>query len=324
MRRMPSHERPFRDGWGDRGLIDAYLGRVATLPAPAEPPITAGPFRRSRGRLIQDLAFESPAEDLPDETRRARARFVTDEHHPQRVVILMAQWNDHDARARSTIAGRLLDRGIASVIPVNPYYEDRRPVPNDPQPIATVADFGMMGRAAVLEGRTLAAHFAGAGYQVGISGFSMGGNLASFVATALPFPVAAAPLAASHSPAPVFLDGIMRESIDWDALGGETAENERRLRAYLASASILDHPPPEYLQASVLLAGTIDGFVPTSAVLAVHRHWPGSLMGWVNAGHSLLLWQRKNRLVDAIVESFDRFDALVGASERTESDRGEG
>jgi hypothetical protein len=314
LRHLPPRERVFRDGWGDQDLIDAYLGRVRTLPPPGDPPITTGPTRRKNGMVTQDLTFESPAEDLPDPVRSARARLITSEDEPQRVAILMSQWNDHDVRARYKLASMLLEKGIASIIPVNPYYEDRAPIPDDPQPIATVADFGMMGRAAVLEGRVLAAHLAGAGYEVGISGYSMGGNLAAFVATGLSFPVAAAPLAASHSPAPVFLDGIMRNGIAWDALGGENEKNERRLRTYLGSATIVDHIPPPYLRAAVLLGGTVDGFVPTSAVQVIHRHWPGSEMDWVNAGHGLLLWRRKDRLVDAIERSFDRLAQLGSGS----------
>ncbi len=318
LRRLAPDHRAFRDGWGDPDLIAAYRARVATLPPIADPPITTLPAGRSRGRVVQELRFDSPAEDLPDPVRPAVARFVTTDAEPRRVVVLMSQWNDHDMRARTALARRLLQRGIASVIPENPYYGVRRPVPGDAQPIATVADFGMMGRAAVLEGRVLAAHFHRLGHQVGISGFSMGGNLATFVATGLPFPVAAAPLAGSHSPAPVFLDGILRVSIDWDALGGDTPDTAAALGEYLGSASALDHRPSSYLKAAVLVAATNDGFVPTAAVQAVHRHWPGSKMDWVHAGHGSLLLRHKDRLVDGIVESFDRLEAL---SPRAADDR---
>jgi hypothetical protein len=58
----------------------------------------------------------------------------------------------------------------------------------------------------------------------------------------------------------------------------------------------------------VLLAGTRDGFVPTSAVQAIHRHWAGSKMRWVNAGHATLLFTKRDLMVETIVESFDRLE----------------
>jgi hypothetical protein len=315
LRRLAAHRRVFREGWGDRDRIDAYLGRVRTLPPIADPPILERPARRSGHFVIRDISFESPAEDLPPASRSARARVISSDEDPERIVVLLSQWNDHDYRARHRLARLLLDRGIAAVIPEHPYYGDRRPVAGVEQPIATVADFGPMGRAAVLEGRVLARHFHRAGYRVGVSGYSMGGNLAAFVGATVPFPVATAPLAGAHSPAPAFLDGVLRVSIDWDALGGDNPETDARLREYLGSATILDHPPPSHLRTAVLVAGTKDGFIPTAAVHAVHRHWPGSRLDWVNAGHGSMLWHRKDRLVGGIVDSFDRLEALEGVGE---------
>jgi hypothetical protein len=235
---------------------------------------------------------------------------ITTNTEPDRIVVLMSQWNDHDGTARLQMAEMLLKRGVASAILENPYYGERRPIPGDGQPISTVADFGAMGRAAVLEGRVLARHFHDRGHRVGVSGYSMGGNLAAFVAAGVPFPVAAAPLAGSHSPGPVFLDGVLRSTIAWEALGGDDDATAAALRQYLSAATILDHPPPDHTRAAVLVAATKDGYVPTSAVQAVHRHWPGSRMDWVNGGHGWLLWRRKERLAAAIAEAFDRLDAL--------------
>ena len=44
---------------------------------------------------------------------------------------------------------------------------------------------------------------------------------------------------------------------------------------------------------------------------AVHRHWPGSEMEWVNGGHGSLLWFHRDRLVDAVVRSFERLDGTT-------------
>jgi hypothetical protein len=303
----------FRDGWGDRDLIDAYLGRVATFPPLEIPPIVEQSPRRHGPLVISDLEFESTAEDLPARARTARARLIATGPDPDRVVVLMSAWNDHDYRSRMRIANLLHSHGIASVMLENPYYGERRPNPGDEQPIATVADFGMMGRAAVLDGRVLAGHFHRRGATVGVAGFSMGGNLAAFVAAGLPFAVATAPLAGAHSPAPVFLDGILRSTIAWDALGGERPQVEQALWDYLSAATVLDHPPRPHLGYAVLIAATKDGYVPTSSIQAVHRHWPGSTLEWINAGHGSLAWRHRDRMAAAIVGSFDRLASGVVA-----------
>ena len=103
----------------------------------------------------------------------------------------------------------------------------------------------------------------------------------------------------------------MRGSIAWDALGGDTPPVSERLGNFFRSASVLDHQPPPHAAAAVLTAASLDGFVPTSAVLALHRHWPGSEMEWVRAGHATLLWRHKHRMAEGIVRAFDRVDAMA-------------
>ncbi len=267
------------------------------------------PRRRAGSTVIQDLAFESPlAGRLPERARTARARLVTTAEGTERVVVLMAAWNDHDYRTRLTLVRLLLERGIGAAMLENPYYGDRRPDPEDPQPMSDVATFGTMGRATVLDGRVLADHLRRAGHTVGVSGFSMGGNMAAFVAATLPFPVAASPLAAAYSPAPPFVDGVLGVTVAWDALGGDTDDTKSRLEEHLLHASVLAFPPPLRSDAASLVAGTVDGYVPTAAVQAVHRHWPGSSLDWVNIGHGGLIWRRKSRLVDGITASFERLE----------------
>ncbi|HSG79987.1 MAG TPA: alpha/beta hydrolase family protein, partial [Acidimicrobiia bacterium] len=85
-------------------------------------------------------------------------------------------------------------------------------------------------------------------------------------------------------------------------------ETRRRLEEHLLLASVTAFPPPIRSDAAVMVAGTVDGYVPTAAVQAVHRHWPGSELDWVNVGHGALIWRRKDRLVEGIVRSFDRLD----------------
>ena len=305
--RTPESRRVFRDGWGDPDDL-AWFREVART----EPPIPDVPIEATQptplGDLVTwDLTFESPLADrLPEPTKRARARVLAPGPDTERMVVLMAAWNDHDFDTRATLAERLAARGIGSVMLENPFYGDRRPDPDDPQPMRTVAVFGTMGRATVLEGRVLARHLHDLGHTVGVSGFSMGGNMAAFVAAMAPFPVAPAPLAAAHSPAPPFVTGVLQTTVAWEALGADDRRTRRRLEEHLLLASVTAFDPPRRSDAAVLVAGTVDGYVPTAAVQAVHRHWPGSELDWVNVGHGALIWRRKDRLVDGIVTALDR------------------
>lgn len=306
--RTPPRKRVFRRGWGDADSMAAYLEESASSTPIPEVVIEEGPERQFDSLVGRDLSFESPGRFLPDASRVARARLVRGSGDPDRLVVLMAAWNDHGYQGRLRLARDLAARGIASVMLEQPFYGDRRAVPGEEQPITTVADFMWMGRAAVLEGRVLADHFRRCGYRVGVSGYSMGGNMAGFLAASMPFPVATALLAAPFSPGPPFLHGILQTTIDWEALGGDTPETRERLSEALHSASILRFPAPDHTRAAVLVAATHDGYVPTAAAQAIHRHWPGSVMEWVNAGHGTLLWFNRERLVEAVVRSFERLD----------------
>jgi dienelactone hydrolase len=306
--RTPRGKRVFRDGWGDPDAMAAYLEESAAAVPIAEIPIAEGPEWRDGSLTARDLSFKSPGRFLPEASRLARARLVKGPGDPDRLVVLMAAWNDHGYRGRRRLAGDLAARGIASVMLEQPFYGERRAHPSEEQPITTVADFMWMGRSAVLEGRVLADHFRRRGYRVGVTGYSMGGNLAGFLAASMPFPVAAALLAAPFSPGPPFLHGILQTTIDWEALGGDTPKTRERLSEALHSASILRFPAPAHTRAAVLVAATRDGYVPTAAVQAIHRHWPGSVMEWVNAGHGTLLWFNRGRLAEAVVQSFARLD----------------
>jgi hypothetical protein len=297
----------FRDGWGDPDGLAWFREVAQTSPPIPELPVLARPGVRDGDAVITDVEFESPiAERLPEAARRARARIVLPTEGADRITLLMAAWNDHDFRTRMTLARLLLERGIGVAMLENPFYGSRRPDPEDPQPMRDVATFGAMGRATVLEGRVLAKYLRDAGHTVGVSGFSMGGNMAAFVSATLPFPVASAPLAASHSPGPPFVTGILSVTVAWDALGGNGAATRARLEEHLLLASVTAFPPPARSDAAVIVAGTVDGYVPTAAVQAIHRHWPNSELDWVNVGHGALIWRRKDRLVDGIVRAFER------------------
>ena len=302
MSRGPHRLRFFTEGWGDPTAIDA-----AGMPSGVPEPITIEWVSDETvdGIRVSVGIFESPVETLPDHARHGAVTRILPADGADRIVVLMAAWNEHDSRARFGIARRLARRGIGSLVLENPYYGIRRPSGHDGQPIRTVADFFRMGIGAVTEGRGLLATVHEEGLIAGVAGYSMGGNTAALVSSTMTFPVATAPLAASYSPAPVYLDGALRGGIDWTALGGE-ASAEPRLRESLLRASVLDHPAPDHARHAVLVSARSDGYVPPAATRALHAHWPGSQLRWIQAGHATLVWVHKAALATAIEDSFIR------------------
>jgi len=298
--RGPDRLRFFTDGWGDQSAIDA-AGMPAGEPSPiAIEWISDGTHD---GISISVGIFESPVATLPDHARHGAVTRLLPGDGTDRIVVLMAAWNEHDSRARFGIARRLAQRGIGSLVLENPYYGIRRPTDHDGQPIRTVADFFQMGIGAVTEGRGLLATVQQEGFTPGVAGYSMGGNIAALISSTMPFPVATAPLAASYSPAPVYLEGALRGGIDWAALGGESSA-EPRLRETLLRASVLDRPAPQHARHAIMVSARSDGYVPPAATQALHTQWPGSELRWVGGGHATLLWMHKGALASAIEDSF--------------------
>ena len=300
--RGPNRLRFFTNGWGDPAAIDA-AGTPYGDPLPI--PIEWVSDAAENGVRVSVGIFSSPVESLPQHARHGAVTRILPENGTDRIVVLMAAWNEHDSRARFGIARRLAQRGIGSIVLENPYYGIRRPGDHDGQPIRTVADFFRMGIGAVAEGRGLLTTVRDDGYIPGVAGYSMGGNVAALVSSTMPFGVATAPLAASYSPAPVYLDGALRGGIDWVALGGEETA-EPRLRQILLRASVLDRPPSDHARHAVMVSARSDGYVPPEATQTLHSHWPGSDLRWVAGGHATLLWMHKGALAQAIEDSFHR------------------
>jgi hypothetical protein len=310
VRHGPGRLRIFPGGWGDP-LWVAQLGDTGPLLDEApELEIGWGPTKHLADRAVCDGRFTAPT-DVPLPARVGRIRLITPPGGTDRLCLLIAAWNDHGFATREQLADHLLIRGIAGLLVEIPYYGTRRVVAADDQPIQTVADFARMGLGTVVEGRALLRHFRGR-YQMGVSGYSMGGNISALIGASAGFPVAMAPLAASHSPGPVFLDGVISNGIEWDALGGR--DQEPHLRAALSAVSVLSLPAPPWGHAAVLVAGCSDGFIPREATEKLHRHWPGSELRWLRGGHATVLWQRRGVLAAAIADSFDRLAATHSAT----------
>jgi hypothetical protein len=294
----------FPEGWGDRLTLELF-DRLPSVSDPIHPiDVVWGRKEEHPGFRIRRGSFTSPAAELlAPESRVVPIEYMEPAAGADRVVVLMPAWNDHGFGARRKLARLLVDRRVASVSFDIPFYGARRVVPAPGQAIRTVADFAVMGYGALVEARSLLDMF-GQNARAGVSGYSMGGNLAALVSAGYPHPVATAPLAASHSPGPVYLDGILSGAITWSALGGRRAAGE--LRAVLGSATALAAPPLPHHASAVLVAARRDGFVPADATEALARHWAGSDLRWIDAGHATLLARHRPALAEAVVSAFDR------------------
>lgn len=304
--RGPKKHRFFADGWGDRSLLNPD-------PISKDRPDALGVTWLSQqlepsGLVVEHGTFTSPSDYLPSRARRGSVISVTPPHGSNRVVLLMPAWNEHDPKVRVALAGHLARKGIRSIILEGPFYGSRHAYPEGGQPIRSVSDFMAMGVAAINEARGLLTWLADDGWDVGVSGYSMGGNTAALVAATMPFCVASAPLAASHSPGPVFLDGVLREGIAWDALGGRSREGQ--LRSTLDAVSVLHIEPAPHTRHAVVVRASRDGYIPRSAVHALADHWRGSELRVVRGGHATAIWYRKDQITDAIVDSFGRLGGV--------------
>jgi hypothetical protein len=310
--RAPARLHFFSDGWGNEALLNpTEIAGVVPEPLPITWLSSAiGKY----GLRIDHGTFTSPSDSLPHRSQQGSVISFSPPEETNRVVVLMPAWNEHDPKVRIAMAGHLARKGIRSIILENPYYGSRHPDPEHDQPIRTVADFMVMGSAAVNEARAILMWLHEEHWDIGVAGYSMGGNTTAVVAATMPVDLAVAPLAASHSPGPVFLDGILREGIAWDALGGRSQEG--RLRSTLGAISVLNVEPRPHTAHAVVVRASQDGYIPESAVQALVDHWPGSELRVVRGGHATAIWYRKDQLTDAIVDSFDR---LSGAELATRS-----
>ena len=291
--------RLFPEGWGD----DLSLFETTALGPPEAIDIDWSAESRLGGSVRRTGSFASPLGPLvPEAIREAKIELAEPVDGADRLVVLLPSWNDHGFGTRRKLAAELVRHGVASLALEIPLYGSRRVAPEPQQAIRSVADFGLMGYGAIVEARSLLAHFRQA-HAVGVSGYSMGGNLAA-LASYVPFPVATSPQAASHSPGPVYLDGTLRNGIDWRALGGRA--KAPRLREVLGSVSALKTPPLPHHASAVLVGATRDGFVPRITTTDLAAHWPGAELRWVDAGHATLLWRHRPALAGAIVDCYQR------------------
>lgn len=310
--------RLFEDGWGSQAVLEKLSRGPQGFAFPELSEVALGPVRREGHLLIQEGHFPSPAAvgSLPEACREARFQLLLPRDAGPRppVCVFLAAAGDEGFGLRRFIAGELARYGVGAMLLENPYYGSRRPPGQKGTAVRTVVDLLLMFRATAVEATALLGWLLARGHpKVGISGYSMGGSIAAYAAALFPLPAAVIPLAASHSSAPVFTEGVLSAVPDWEALGRTTGGPEaarQRLNEVLSATSTTALPPLSHPRRAILVAARRDGFVPSSATLRLLQHWRGAELRYLPGGHISAFVTGRAAIIRAILEAFSRVEAL--------------
>lgn len=303
-----SHPVFFVDGWGDPRIVEDDPVAL-TARAPAKLTIRWGMPVRNRSGTVREGTFDSPEARLPACSRQARVRLALPAGPLRGVALHLAATGDEGFWLRLRLAAPLLERGIGALVLENALYGARRPPRQLGPAVRTVSDLYLMAAATLQEGRALLRwlHERPMG-AVGITGYSMGGQMAAMIAATVPFPVAAVPIAPTCSPDSVLSSGALRDVASWAALaeGGEDAAAVRRgLCARLARYSVARLSPPVRPEAAIVVATAEDAIVPPAEMRRIAKHW-GCELRWVQAGHVWAALRHQGAFRDAIADAFGR------------------
>jgi hypothetical protein len=316
----------FSQGWGDPEVVERVVEALRRPPPPRTIEIDWGQERTTLGVRVRDGIFRSPVDDgsLPRESERGRVRLLLPISappggEPPPVCVFLSATGEQGYERRSALAWPLVTRGMGALLLENPLYGQRRPAGQTGVNVRHVADLLTMGRAAVEEARSLLLWLQAQGHtSLGLSGYSMGGQMAALAAALVDFPVALGPVAAPHSARAVFLDGLLRRAPAWSALAGiEGVESARtRLTDVLEASSVTHQPPPHADGSAIILAAREDGYVAFDHAERIHAHWPGSEMRWIPGGHVSGYVTSVPQVRAALVDAFARLP--VSGSRRPE------
>lgn len=307
--------RLYREGFGDRSALERVVAQIRDY----DVGFAALPLRihwgapRAFGRGVRRAGwFRSPTLhiSLPRESRVAYIEEIVPKRAPPTAMVVhLAASGEVGFVTRRAFARRLLRHGYGSILLENPFYGMRRPAGQRHAALRTVAEQFAMNFATVEEGRALLAHLHRNGHRVAVTGYSQGGVMAAFCAALSRFPVAVSPRGAADSVADLFTRDNFSQIIRWDRLardvGGEL-EARRLFREALEVVTVSRFPAPVRPDAAVLLSGRHDRFVAPEQALALHRHWPGSALRWLDAGHVTGIVLNAPAHLRAVRESIER------------------
>ncbi|MEM1031267.1 MAG: alpha/beta hydrolase family protein [Myxococcota bacterium] len=302
----------YEDGWGDRRALDALVAEMAEGRLGQETPrldIRWSP-RRGLGRFGH---FHSPrARDLAPRTQRGVVNLTRPRGTARPpLCLLLAATGEEGFWFRRVLAEGLARCGIGALMLENPYYGSRRPRGQRGPLLRTVRDQFAMNVATVQEARALLDWAHREGYPaLGVSGYSQGGIMAAFAAALTPRPVAVVPRGAGNAASPIFTNAALSRRIQWSVLGREVGSVEaakKYFEACLEPVEVARYAAPLRPDAAILVSARNDGFVPAAEAEALHRHWPGSTLRWLETSHILGAAHLRPHL-HAVVDAFTALD----------------
>lgn len=297
---LSRNSRLFWPGWGDEEVLSGFSRReqyFVTLPKIS---LKWSATHVTGNRTRRDGHFRSPLEALPPAVATAHVRAWSHEGN-EAVCVMLAASRDEGYWIREQVFLPLTASGIDLYLLESPYYGLRR---NGRGPSAiSVADHGLMVLGMVLESRALLEHLWPQYRKLAVAGYSMGGHMAAVTAAASRLPVACAALATGASASAIYTRGLLSQSVDFKTLGDGARE---RLRQLFEVADLTRFRPPMCVDAAVVSGCTHDGYVLRSETERLHRHWNGSALRWIEAGHFSALVTQRRALCECVQEAVKR------------------
>jgi dienelactone hydrolase len=310
----------FSDGWGDRALCESMDPVALSRQRIPHVAMTLGPPKTELGGVLREGAFESPETRLPACARTAHVRLLLPEREVRAVVVHLAASGDQGFGVRLRFAAPLLERGIGALVLENAFYGARRPANQPHHAVRSVSDLHLMGAATFQEGRALLRWLREdlAVPDVGVTGFSMGGQLSAMVGASMPFPCAVVPMAPTCSPDSVLRDGVLSHVADWVALaaGAEPDAARSALCEHLSRFSVTTLPPPACREAAIVVGTAGDGVVPPSEMRRIAQHW-GCELRWIDAGHVSAVLRHQGEMREALADALERLHDRCGKFRRS-------
>lgn len=330
-----SRDRLYHKGLGDVEFLGSIAERHPRNVGPAivqwNDPAAAG--ASAIGSANQKTArvygrFRSPAAEwLPDEVQTATFEMIRPANYSKATPVFIhfsATGDETYVPRRLLLGNALADRGIASVILMNPYYGTRRPKTQRSFTLPTVSDQMRMNGATIYEGVALVRWLEALGHtNVGVTGVSMGGSMAASITAMIETPLRSAICMGPVGPAPAFTEGALAGQVDWPALAKDydlpynskaeparhAAEQQAVKDALNQTMGVVDlrgYAPPPRPDQAILVGARHDGYVPAHSVKALHDHWPGCELRWIEASHVTAVMLHSGSFFQAIVDAANR------------------
>lgn len=280
----------------------------------APPPILFEQWRESGRREFyreHTVSFPSAVQTgYPEnDVVRLRVTVPTDTFGPVPVVLLLHYWGASDTRFERSMAGRLAESGIASVIVPLPYHLDRTPRGYRSGELAIQADLAKLRATMVqsvmdvrrsidwIESRR---EFRRG--QIGISGTSLGALVAALT-FALDSRVSASTYVLGGADLAHILWNSTRVVSQREALRKQ-GYTEERVREELRAIEPLEHLRPDDARPSFVIAARYDTVVPPADSQKLIDALGNSQSVWLDTGHygGLLV---QSKIVRTVVRFFD-------------------